>query len=222
MKRSDSIGALAKALVSFQASVKQPKKTATNPHFRNSYVPLDNVVDSIHETAPLHGLAYVQETLVDNERAGVLTMIVHESGEWMEFDPFLLPIGQKATPQAVGSAITYARRYSLSTAFGLASETDDDANSASDNAQQNPSKQQPRKQAPPNEPKATQTQIDVLKGKAVAIANAAGVDVKVVVDSFKIPLVKTVTDFDTVNDKMEAKIEELATKQKEAAQDESA
>lgn len=221
MKRSESIGAIAKALVSFQASVKQPKKSATNPHFKKSYVPLDNVVDSIHETAPLHGLAYVQETLVDNERAGVLTMIVHESGEWMEFEPFLLPIGQKATPQAVGSAITYARRYSLSTAFGLASEADDDANSATDNAKQNPSNYQQKRQVPPDEPKATQTQIDVLKAKAVAIANAAGVEVKLVTDSFKIPLVKTVAQFDVTNEKMEAKINELAAKQKEAKQHEA-
>ena len=221
MKRSESIASIAKALIAFQANVKQPKKSATNPHFRNSYVPLDNVVDSIHEAAPQHGLAYVQETLVEDDRAGVLTMIVHESGEWMEFDPFLLPIGQKATPQAVGSAITYARRYSLSTAFGLASETDDDANSANDNAQQNPSKQPPRKQAPPQEPKATQNQLDVLKAKAVAIANAANVEVKLVEESFKLSQVKTVAQYDAMNEKMEAKIKELAAKQKEAKQDEA-
>lgn len=218
MKRSDSIASIAKALIAFQSSVKQPKKTATNPHFRNSYVPLDNVVDSIHESAPQHGLAYVQETLVEDDRAGVLTMIVHESGEWMEFEPFLLPIGQKATPQAVGSAITYARRYSLSTAFGLASETDDDANSASDNANQNPTKQQPRKQAP----KVSETQIAVLKGIADAIAAKVNVENEEVYRKFNIAGVQTVDDFEKVKANLNKQINAIAAKEKEAKQDATA
>lgn len=138
MKRSDSIASIAKALAAFQQDVTQPKKSAKNPHFKSSYVPLDNVVDSIAETAPKHGLSYLQTTVTDNDKAGVQTLLMHESGEWIEFEPLLLPIGQKATPQAVGSAITYARRYMLSSIFGLASETDDDANGASDNAAKNP------------------------------------------------------------------------------------
>lgn len=218
MKRSDSIASIAKAIIAFQSSVKQPKKSATNPHFRNSYVPLDNVVDSIHESAPQHGLAYVQETLVEDDRAGVLTMIVHESGEWMEFEPFLLPIGQKATPQAVGSAITYARRYSLSTAFGLASETDDDANSASDNAQQNPSKQPPRKQAP----KASENQIAVLKGIADAIADKVNVENEEVYRKFNIAGVQTVEDFEKVKANLNKQINAIAAKEKEAKQDATA
>lgn len=138
MKRSDSIASIAKALAAFQQDVTQPKKSAKNPHFKSTYVPLDNVVESIAETAPKHGLSYIQTTVTENDKAGVQTLLMHESGEWIEFEPLLLPIGQKATPQAVGSAITYARRYSLSSVFGLASEVDDDANGANDNAAKNP------------------------------------------------------------------------------------
>lgn len=138
MKRSDSIASIAKALAAFQKDVTQPKKSAKNPHFKSTYVPLDNVVDSIAETAPKHGLSYIQTTVTENDKAGVQTLLMHESGEWIEFEPLLLPIGQKATPQAVGSAITYARRYTLSSIFGIASETDDDANGANDNASKNP------------------------------------------------------------------------------------
>ncbi|WP_053453661.1 ERF family protein [Exiguobacterium sp. BMC-KP] len=143
MKRSDSIASIAKALAAFQKDVTQPKKSAKNPHFKSTYVPLDNVVDSIAETAPKHGLSYIQTTVTENDKAGVQTLLMHESGEWIEFEPLLLPIGQKATPQAVGSAITYARRYTLSSIFGIASETDDDANGANDNASKNPTPPKP-------------------------------------------------------------------------------
>ncbi|WP_214854929.1 ERF family protein [Exiguobacterium sp. s130] len=153
MKRSDSIASIAKALAAFQQDVTQPKKSAKNPHFKSTYVPLDNVVDSIAETAPKHGLSYIQTTVTENDKAGVQTLLMHESGEWIEFEPLLLPIGQKATPQAVGSAITYARRYSLSSVFGLASEVDDDANGASDNASKNPT---------PKAVMATKTELDTL------------------------------------------------------------
>lgn len=153
MKRSDSIASIAKALAAFQKDVTQPKKSAKNPHFKSTYVPLDNVVDSIAETAPKHGLSYIQTTVTENDKAGVQTLLMHESGEWIEFEPLLLPIGQKATPQAVGSAITYARRYSLSSVFGLASEVDDDANGASDNASKNPA---------PKAVMATKTELDTL------------------------------------------------------------
>lgn len=138
MKRSESIASIAKALAQFQKEVVQPEKSASNPHFKSKYVPLDNVVKSIADTAPAHGLSYIQTTVTENDKAGVQTILMHESGEWMEFESFLLPIGQKSTPQAVGSAITYARRYTLSSIFGIASETDDDGNTASDNAKNNP------------------------------------------------------------------------------------
>lgn len=154
MKRSDSIASIAKALAAFQKDVTQPKKSAKNPHFKSTYVPLDNVVDSIAETAPKHGLSYIQTTVTENDKAGVQTLLMHESGEWIEFEPLLLPIGQKATPQAVGSAITYARRYSLSSVFGLASEVDDDANGANDNASKNP--------APPKPIMATKAELETL------------------------------------------------------------
>lgn len=179
MKRSDSIASIAKALAAFQQDVTQPKKSAKNPHFKSSYVPLDNVVDSIAETAPKHGLSYLQTTVTDSDRAGVQTLLMHESGEWIEFEPLLLPIGQKATPQAVGSAITYARRYTLSSIFGLASETDDDANGASDNATKNP---------PPTTPKvvmATKAELETLNKLVDILAGLHAVSREKVLEKVK-------------------------------------
>lgn len=132
MQKSESIASLAKALALFQKEVKQPKKDADNPFFKSKYVPLDNVVDAINECGPKHGLSFTQWPTVhpENGRIGVTTMILHESGEWMEFDPLYMN-SEKDTAQGAGSVITYARRYSLSAAYGLASEVDDDGNEAS-------------------------------------------------------------------------------------------
>ncbi|KTR27926.1 hypothetical protein RSA11_04510 [Exiguobacterium indicum] len=176
MKRSDSISSIAKALAAFQQDVTQPKKSAKNPHFKSTYVPLDNVVDSIAETAPKHGLSYIQTTVTENDKAGVQTLLMHESGEWIEFEPLLLPIGQKATPQAVGSAITYARRYSLSSVFGLASEVDDDANGASDNASKNPA---------PKAVMATKTELDTLNKLVDILAGLHAVSREKVLEKVK-------------------------------------
>jgi len=176
MKRSDSIASIAKALAAFQQDVTQPKKSAKNPHFKSTYVPLDNVVDSIAETAPKHGLSYLQTTVTDNDKAGVQTLLMHESGEWIEFEPLLLPIGQKATPQAVGSAITYARRYTLSSIFGLASETDDDANGASDNAAKNPA---------PKAAMATKVELETLNKLVDILAGLHAVSREKVLEKVK-------------------------------------
>jgi hypothetical protein len=133
MKTSESIANIAKALASFQSEVKQPEKTGNNPHFRSKYVTLDGTVKAIHDCAPKHGLSYVQMPVTSENGVGVITLIMHESGEFIQMEPFILPM-DKNTAQGAGSATTYARRYSLSAAFGIVSDIDDDGNEASENA----------------------------------------------------------------------------------------
>lgn len=185
MNRSESIASIAKALAQFQKEVVQPEKSASNPHFKSKYVPLDNVVKSIADTAPSHGLSYIQTTVTENDKAGVQTLLMHESGEWMEFEPFLLPIGQKSTPQAVGSAITYARRYTLSSIFGIASETDDDGNTASDNAKNNPAS------APVM---ANKDQIGTLGKLVTQLAGMVSKDAKELSGKYKLSQTMTLED----------------------------
>ncbi len=133
MKLSESTKNIFKALAEFKKEFKQPLKDADNPFFKSKYVPLENVVQSIDLVVPKHGLSYFQSTISnDRNEAGVITVIVHESGEYIEFDPLFLK-ADKPTAQGMGSAITYARRYSLSSAFGIASDIDDDGNQASGN-----------------------------------------------------------------------------------------
>jgi hypothetical protein len=132
MKTSESIANIAKALAAFQKEVKQPEKDGNNPHFKSKYVTLDGTVKAIHDCAPTHGLSYVQMPVTNENGVGVVTLIMHESGEFIQMEPFILPMDKK-TAQGAGSATTYARRYSLSAAFGIVSDLDDDGNEATGN-----------------------------------------------------------------------------------------
>lgn len=133
MIKSESIKNIAVAMAKFRQEIKQPLKDADNPYFKSKYVPLENVVESIDSVGGEHGLSFIQEVKTSEDgKVGVTTVIFHTSGEWLEFEPlYLKPDNTK--PQAYGSAITYARRYSLSSAFGITSDQDDDGNEANGN-----------------------------------------------------------------------------------------
>lgn len=129
MKKSDSISELAKAFAKTQQELKQPLKDAANPFFKSTYVPLENVAESITEAATKNGLSFSQEPSFDDGMVTVTTLVMHSSGEWIEYAPLKMkPV--KNDPQAFGSAITYAKRYALSAIFGITSDKDDDGNEA--------------------------------------------------------------------------------------------
>ena len=161
LKKSDSIQNLSKAMAEFQKMVKQPQKDADNPYFKSKYVPLESVVKTVTETGSPLGISFMQYTQVnENGDLGLCTVVMHSSGEYMEFPP--LPIRPESSkPQATGSAITYARRYSLSSIFGIASEEDDDGNEASGLTRQVERQAKPQvKQQQKQQPKAQQTKQD--------------------------------------------------------------
>jgi hypothetical protein len=133
MNKSENIANLATALSAFQNEVKQPMKSADNPFFKSKYVPLEYVVEAINEIAHLHGLSFTQwATNDEHNRIGVSTMVMHTSGEWIEYPPIYMK-SEKDTAQGAGSVITYAKRYALSAVFGITSDVDDDGNVASGN-----------------------------------------------------------------------------------------
>ncbi|MTV23747.1 ERF family protein [Staphylococcus delphini] len=131
MNKSESVVEINKAMVAFRKKVKQPLKDKNNPFYKSKYVPLENVVEAIDEAATTHGLSYTQWALNDIDgRVGVATMLMHESGEYIEYDPVFMN-AEKNTPQGAGSLISYLKRYSLSAIFGITSDQDDDGNIAS-------------------------------------------------------------------------------------------
>jgi hypothetical protein len=126
MNKSESIKELASALNKAQAEMSGAKKKANNPFFKSKYSDMNAVVDAIRQPFCDNGLSYSQFPLFENGCVGVETILMHESGEWIS-SVLMLPM-VKQDPQAAGSAITYARRYSLQSIAGIPSE-DDDGNS---------------------------------------------------------------------------------------------
>ena len=130
MEMSESKNEIFKALNNFRTKLKQPKKDKTNPFFKSNYVDLSGVTKAIDEALEDTGLAFFQNP-VNSEtpnQVGIETIITHSSGQFIEFDPFVVPVGGKHDAQAFGSAKTYASRYSLATAFGVTDSVDDDGN----------------------------------------------------------------------------------------------
>lgn len=136
MNKSESLTAFSKAFAKTQKEMKQPLKDANNPFFKSKYVPLENVVEAITESASKNGLSFTQFPSSDEfGNVTVGTLVMHESGEWIEYDPIKMkPV--KNDPQSIGSAITYAKRYALSAIFGITSDQDDDGNEATQTKKQ--------------------------------------------------------------------------------------
>lgn len=128
-KKSDSITAIAKAMMVFQEKVGTVPRNGTNPHFKSKFATLDDIVATIKAPMKEAKLSYVQMPSGEN---CLVTVLMHDSGEFMESTVKMKP--SKDDPQGQGSAITYMRRYSLSAMLGLATEEDDDGNGASGNS----------------------------------------------------------------------------------------
>jgi septal ring-binding cell division protein DamX len=122
VRMSPTIGKLAEALVKAQAEMEGAAKDATNPHYRSKYADLASIRDASRPTAK-YGIAILQPTRAEGPHVTVTTMLIHTSGEWIS-EELTLTAGQN-TPQAVGSAITYGRRYGLAAMVGIAPEDDD-------------------------------------------------------------------------------------------------
>ena len=118
------IGALAKALPELEGA----KKTKINPAFKSKYADLGAVIDAL-EPIRAHGLWYRQHIHESADGVMVETFYIHESGDQLSAGTLFMPAA-KRDAQGFGSALTYARRYSLQAAFGLATE-DDDGNAGS-------------------------------------------------------------------------------------------
>lgn len=156
---------LGMALAKAQGEIEAAKKDANNPFFKSKYADLASVWDACREALSSNGLSIIQMPRSHEDTVYVETILLHESGQRLQ-DTLALKIPRSPrkdrqgnflkdeqgklilddiTPQMVGSAITYARRYALAAFVGIAPE-DDDGNSAS------------RKVAPQKVPQATVSQ----------------------------------------------------------------
>lgn len=121
--QSESIGALAEALSKAQGEMHAAKKDSENPFFKSNYADLESCWSALRAPLSKHNLAVIQTTKPCELGVTVVTTLVHSSGEWIRGELTMAP--DKQTPQAIGSCITYARRYALCAIVGLTQDDDD-------------------------------------------------------------------------------------------------
>lgn len=121
--------ALATALAKAQAEIKAALKDSKNPHFKSSYADLTSVWDACRTALTKNGLSVIQKTDFAEGEVWLETILLHADGDQITGRYPLRP--QQQTPQGYGSALTYARRYSLAAMVGVVADEDDDGNAAS-------------------------------------------------------------------------------------------
>lgn len=136
MDQSPEINALATALAKAQAVMGGALKDSANPFFKSKYADLESVWTACRKALTDNGLSVVQTmTFLDGAGIAVVTTMLHTSGQWIRS---VLPVMAKdLTPQGIGSAITYSRRYALAAIAGVF-QTDDDGEAAMARNQHSP------------------------------------------------------------------------------------
>jgi hypothetical protein len=155
---------LAEALAKAQAAMQNAPLNKTNPHFKSKYADLAAIRDAVTPALSANGLAITQTPTFRDGAFVLVTTLRHTGGETVES---IYPLAVDK-PQVMGSALTYARRYSLAAMCGIAAEEDDDANAAQDAG------------AKPQQPKPTPvpTNAQEVKEKTVAWVDSRIADFK--------------------------------------------
>jgi ERF superfamily. len=148
MLHTDQINELATALSKAQGQIKSAEKDGTNPHFKSHYSTLDSVWEALRDPLSKNGLSISQTLSCENEMIILTTILMHSSGQWIKSSMPIIRV--TATPQAIGSACTYMKRYSLAAIAGVTSGEDDDGNEAEKN--HTPPRPAPKKIPPPSPP----------------------------------------------------------------------
>ena len=129
MTHSELIDKLAPALVAVQAHAGPALKQSSNPAFKSKYADLASCWEAVREPLAKAEIAVIQEATLTEAGVSVSTRLIHSSGQWLQTDPLTVPLGNKRDAHAVGSCVSYGKRYSLSAALGIVAD-DDDGNAA--------------------------------------------------------------------------------------------
>lgn len=162
--QSDSILEIAKALIKTQAALLPAVKDAKNPFLKTTYASLNSVLDSCRNALRENGIVLVQSPVAAPEHLGtgfigLETKLIHaESGEWLS-SLTVVPLA-KPDPQAMGAAISYARRYALAAMLGIVSEEDRDC----ETRRPEPKRQEMRNETQGNAPNLSGVTYDYHQG----------------------------------------------------------
>jgi hypothetical protein len=128
--QSKDINEIVPALVEAQKKMKGAKLDGNNPHFKSKYASYESLRTASEDALSEAGLALTHQMVITGDKRVMMTQLSHASGQWMR--SYLLLPQDKETPQGVGSGITYAKRYTLSSLLALSIDdgTDDDGEKA--------------------------------------------------------------------------------------------
>jgi hypothetical protein len=213
--QTEDTNELAAALAKAQGAMEAAKFDKVNPHFKNKYASLAAVVDAIRRPLADNALSYTQTTAIRDGGFVLVTTLRHASGQWVASE-YPLPVDVK--PQELGSALTYARRYSLSAIACIAADEDDDAEGARKDGQTNSKPPvKPAAVEPPVHPETGETsphaivEPDDMKwgAKFVAAIKAAKTDaeIKAWMDLNEVRLANLAIDAPKIHDRVLTNIE---------------
>lgn len=146
MNTSETINEIAAALAKAQSEVKNPSFNRVNPHFKSKYADLGEVLGVVRPALSKYGIALMQMTDFGDNGIVLHTRLTHSSGQWIEST---YPVSNLGTHQAMGAALTYAKRQALSAIVGVAGEDDTDGEDAKETtAGVRPQTKKPASKAP--------------------------------------------------------------------------
>lgn len=129
------------ALAAAQSEFKTVVKNQTNPAFKSKYADLQAIFDAVRPALNAHGIFLTQKVTTEGTKISIETILLHESGESLSSGVLTVDGAGGQGPkgiQALGSAITYARRYSVSAFLGITADDDDDGNASVEHQTQKP------------------------------------------------------------------------------------
>ena len=150
---------LAPALAKAQGELKAAAKDSVNPHFKSKYADLASIWDACRQPLTSNGLSVIQMPLTDTGEVRVVTMLLHESGQYLRSTVAASP--RDMSPQSVGSCITYLKRYGLAAMVGVVADEDDDGQAAQPQGRQQQRPAQRQQPAPEPAPSISETDREI-------------------------------------------------------------
>lgn len=192
---------LAKAYAAAFAEIEGATKSANNPHYKAKYADLGSVIEAVKPALIKYGLFFTQRPVLGEGGITLETILGHAGGEEMSLGTLFVP-ANKNDAQAYGSALTYARRYALVTAFGVPVE-DDDGNAAA--------RGQSEERTVSPSPSISSADLAVIHQLCAAVG---GGQEKLMMDAYKIGSLNDLTPnqakaaIDRLKEKLAAKVKE--------------
>lgn len=134
--------------------------------YKSKYSDINAVWEALRVPLTSNGLSVWQDATTSETGVSVITRVVHQSGEWIEFSPFFVPLGAKKDAHGFGSCTSYARRYSLCSALGITSD-DDDGNACAAPLPKSQASCSAKQQVPPIQ--SANTSADISKDQALSM-----------------------------------------------------